>query len=277
MQLYLLVLLLLCHDDDVFSQHPFVGAFTPPSPYLCLGGRMTDKTSSTRNVGPTQINTSKSKHITLIKASGIDKWPQLSQAAVFFGAYAALGLATYPTTKLLETLSQSVLGLEQWRISVIDSMLPILLSLVYLTSGIGHFANAGAFQDIYPPTGTWGIWYLPGSPAFHVAWTGVVKILGAMGLLFGGLRDVFGSDDDTNENTLINFIKPISASVLFVLTILVTPANIYMFTHGAVLGDMPPLALSFHVVRFTVQVAFLSLLLTLARDSFFFAWEDELD
>jgi len=278
-QRYLAVLLLTCH---VLSHHPIVAdAFTsPPSSSIC--GRRTVSISSTINVGgPTRINKMKGKAVILTKASpsGIDEWPQLYQTAVFFGTYAALGIATYPTTKLLEQLSQSVIGLERWRIIVIDSTLPILLGLFYLAGGIGHFAIAEAFQDIYPPPGTWGIWYLPGTPAFHVAWTGAVEILGGMGLLFGGLRDAFivGSDDDENENILINFIKPASASVLFVLTILITPANIYMFTHGAVMGDMSSLDMSFHAVRFAVQVAFLSLLLTLARDSFFFAWGDELD
>lgn len=212
--------------------------------------------------------------------SGIDEWPELYQAAVFFGTYAALGLVTYPATKFLETFSQSELvGLERWRINVIDSTLPILLGSFYLLAGIGHFASADSFRDIYPPIGTWGIWYLPGSAAFHVAWTGAVELTGGAGLLFGGLRDaVNGGDDDENESTFVNFVKPLSASVLFALTLLVTPANIYMFTHGAVMGDsVPPLDVSFHAVRFAVQVVFLSLLLTLARDSFFFAWGDELD
>lgn len=284
LQFYLTVLLLTsCHT--VLSHHPFVDAFTPPSPYLCGTIRTVVKPSSNSNdVGfTTQMNKIKSKsilHPPKASPSGIDEWPQLSQAAVFFGTYAALGLATYPTTKLLETLSQSsIIGLERWRSNVIESTLPILLGLFYLLGGIGHFASSGSFQDIYPPIGTWGIWYLPGSPAFHVAWTGAVEIVGGMGLLLSGLRDALASeDDDENENIWINFVKPVAASVLFVLTILITPANIYMFTHGAVMGDgMAPLDMSFHVVRFAVQVVFLSLLLTLARDSFFFAWGDELD
>ena len=161
---------------------------------------------------------------------------------------------------------------------MIDSTLPILMGLVYLLGGIGHFAAADSFQDIYPPMGTWGIWYLPGSAAFHVAWTGIIELFCGAGLIFSGIRDAIGSSEDgEEENILINFIKPICASMLFLLTILVTPANIYMFTHGAVMGDMAPLDMSFHVIRFAVQVTFLTLLFTLARDSFFYAWGDELD
>lgn len=240
----------------------------------CSGNVAGDVHSSTRSRGAKLLSPS------IIKASpsGIDEWPQIYQAGVFFGIYAALALATYPTTKLLETFSQSVIGLERWRINVINSMLPILMGLIYFLAGIGHFASSEAFQDIYPPFGTWGIWYLPGSAAFHVAWTGIAELLGGGGLIFSGIRDAIGSDEEEDEeNTLINFIKPICASSLFLLTILVTPANIYMFTHGAVMGDMPPLDVSFHIIRFAVQVIFLTLLFTLARDSFFYAWGDELD
>jgi len=183
-----------------------------------------------------------------------------------------------PATKALEVISKSVIGLERWRDNVIDTTLPLLLGLLYLTAGIGHFANADAFQDIYPPKGTWGIWYLPGSAEFHVAWTGLVEILGASGLLFGAARSILAGDDEGDDESLaINLIKPISAATLLLLTIVVTPANIYMYTHGATMGDMAPLDISFHYTRFVVQVAFLSLLITLARDSFFFAWGDELD
>jgi uncharacterized membrane protein len=205
-----------------------------------------------------------------VSPSGIDEWPLISQTAVFFGIYAAIATATVPTTKLIESISKSI-GMERWRLNVIDTTLPIILGLFYLAAGVGHFANSQAFQDIYPPLGTWGIWYLPGSAEFHVAWTGMVELLGAAGLLLGAARDIIGMEEDG----LVNLIKPISAVVLFVLTVLVTPANIYMFTHGAVMGGT--LDTSFHVARFAAQVLLLSLLFTLARDGFFFAWGEELD
>ena len=209
--------------------------------------------------------------------SGIDELPQIAQAGVFCGVYISLALATVPTTKGLEVVSKSVIGLEKWRENVIETSLPLLLGSLYLVAGIGHFTNSHAFQDIYPPTGTWGIWYLPGSAEFHVGWTGVVEILGGAGLLFSAAQSILANDGDDDESLAINLIKPVSASALFVLTILVTPANIYMYTHGATMGDMAPLDSSFHYARWAFQVLFLSLLITLARDSFFFAWGDELD
>ena len=51
-----------------------------------------------------------------------------------------------------------------------------------------------------------------------------------------------------------------------------------MYTHGVTMGDsMGELAVSFHYIRFAVQVLFLSLLFVIAKDSFFFTWGDELD
>lgn len=208
--------------------------------------------------------------------SGIDELPELVQASAFFGTYVALGLTTYPTTKLLEAMSKSI-GLEKWRNNVVDTTLPLVLGLLYLSAGIGHFSNSEAFCDIYPPRGTWGLWYLPGSAEFHVAWTGVVEALGGAGLIFGGIRSIM-EPEDANENLAINLVKPVCALTLFLLTIVVTPANIYMWTHGATMGpDMGQLDISFHYIRFAVQVLLLSLLITLAKDSFFFAWGDELD
>ena len=65
-------------------------------------------------------------------------------------------------------------------------------------------------------------------------------------------------------------------AALFLLTAAVTPANIYMYTHGATMGT-PPLPLAFHYVRFAAQCVLLGLLATLAKDSFFYAWGDEIE
>lgn len=232
-----------------------------------------------RKLEPRHRHSDYGRHSSLSASpSGIDELPLIAQAGAFFGIYISLGLVTIPATMALEMISKSGVGLEKWRTSVIETTLPLLLGFLYLAAGIGHFANAQAFQDIYPPRGTWGLWYLPGSAEFHVAWTGLVEILGGSGLLLGAARIIFASDDEENDESLaMNLVIPFSALALIVLTVLVTPANIYMYTHGATMGGMEQLDLSFHYTRFAVQVAFLSLLITLARDSFFYAWGDELD
>jgi len=204
--------------------------------------------------------------------SGIDEWPVVAQASVFVATYAGLIGGTWVGSTLLDDLSKS--NLEQWRNTFIDKIIPLLLGTVYLTAGVGHFVAADAFRDIYPPPGTWGFWYLPGSAAFHVAWTGVVETAGGSGLLYAAINNNF-SEDELEIPWIL--IQPISALALFLLTVVVTPANIYMFTHGAIMGDMESLGWSFHVIRFFIQVVLLSLLLALTKDSFFFVWGDELD
>lgn len=214
--------------------------------------------------------------------SGIDEWPVAAQAGIFVATYAGLAVGTWVGTTLLDRISKFVVGLEQWRNNVIDTTLPFVMGTFFLLAGTGHFLAAEAFQDIYPPPGTWGFWYLPGSAAFHLIWTGVVEAVGGFGLLFSGVNNLLsrirGDADNDNELELpFSLIQPLSALALFLLTVVVTPANIYMFTHGAVLGDMEPLNLSFHAIRFGVQVILLSLLLSLTKDSFFFVWGDTLD
>jgi len=207
--------------------------------------------------------------------SGIDEWPLVAQSGVFVATYVGLAIGTWAGTTLLDGISSK--NLEQWRNNVIDTTLPLLLGAFFTLAGTAHFTSAQAFQDIYPPPGTWGFWYLPGSAAFHVAWTGVVEALGGLGLLFSGTTNLLFADDQELELPW-SLIQPLSALALLLLTIVVTPANIYMFTHGAVMGDaMGQLDLSFHAIRFGVQVVLLSLLLSLTKDSFFYVWGDQLD
>ena len=72
------------------------------------------------------------------------------------------------------------------------------------------------------------------------------------------------------------WLPPAACAGLLLLTVAVTPANIYMYTHGATMGT-GPLPLTFHYIRFAVQCVLLGLLATLAKDSFFYAWGDEIE
>lgn len=173
-----------------------------------------------------------------VAPSGIDGLPLVQQAAVFAGIYAGLGASTAGLTKVVTSLDL------KWRKSW------PLLGGIYAFIGAAHFLVPGAFEAIFPASGTWGFWHLPGSPAFHVAWTGVAEILGGTGLLLGAALG--------NSN-----LRRSSAFALALLTLAVTPANIYMYTHGAIMvgaGPDGPLPLDFHYIRFALQVILLTIL-----------------
>jgi uncharacterized membrane protein len=97
----------------------------------------------------------------------------------------------------------------------------------FLVGGIGHFANPGFFLKIVPPQ-------LPlRLEAVYVS--GFFELAGAIGLLHPGLRRLAGIG-------------------LFALTIVVTPANVYMWRHFELFPSVPePLLL----LRLVVQVALL--------------------
>ena len=165
-----------------------------------------------------------------VSPSGIDELPLILQSSIFFGIYALLGISTSISIQTIDTLSKSVIGLEKWRYQYIETVLPLLMGIVFFAAGIGHFISKQEFCEIYPPRSTWGIWYIPGSANFHVAWTGIVELLGGSGLLFGGSRSsLMGilnmEEDDEDGLSLIKLIQPISAAALFLLTVLVTPAS----------------------------------------------------
>ena len=113
--------------------------------------------------------------------------------------------------------------------------------------------------------GAWGFWYLPGSPSFHVNWTGVAEILGGLGCVAGAL-ELPGTPD---------WLLPASAFGLFLLTVVVSPSNMYMWTHNASplteeqqdeLGG--PQDLKFHAIRGGLQVVLMATYLGLATHNY---------
>ena len=255
--------------------------------------KKTKTTSTTTAITTTtQLFTWSSSSIILSSssASGIDTLPQWVQALVFIGTYLGLGIGTTIGVQILDNISKNSIGLEQWRNIIIDSdntvnhpilSLSKILGGLYIVAGIRHFQNFHDYEQIYPPKGTWGLWYVPGSSSFHVAWTGILEILGGTGLVVSSYAN---SDDDNNDEQVsslgLKFMQPISAFILCVLTMIVTPANIYMFTHGVTLGGGTSSSLDcwqYHSIRFFVQILLLSVLLILAKDSFVYTWADELD
>lgn len=136
---------------------------------------------------------------------------------------------------------------------------PAVMGLFYALVGFSHFTNLKNNCNICPGKGAWGLWYVPGNASLHVKWTGIAEIVGgcclaAVGLGVPGAADLAGG-----------LLLKRAALGLFALTVAVTPANIYMFTHGA---EFPPgckLPVWAHVVRGGIQCLFLSILWTIAH------------
>ena len=189
--------------------------------------------------------------------SGIDALDLPAQAAVFAGCYGALGVGTLLNVKLFDVIGEAVSADTQENLARAGSLLGIL----FIGAGITHFTNAAADEAIFPPLGTWGLWYLPGDADFHVKWTGAAEIAGGTGLLLGAILDALGVDLGGRSRPL----RLLCASALFLLTLCVTPANIYMYTHGAMMEGLgpdtgAPLPVEFHYLRLGMQVLILSIL-----------------
>lgn len=114
------------------------------------------------------------------------------------------------------------------------------------------------FAPAFPPScflsrGAWGFWRLPGRPSFHVKWTGVLEVLAGGAMVAGW----FGVGQSV-------MMMEKAAAVLFGLTVAVTPANIFMFTHGAQFPTGRDYSAPVHLVRGAVQCLLLSVLWNLA-------------
>merc|ERR1712216_256514 len=98
-----------------------------------------------------------------------------------------------------------------------------VLGALYILGGVAHFAVFDQYTTIVPHEGAFGgLWRVPGTPAFHVTWTGIAEMAGGLGLIAGG-----------PVHAVPHVVGRISGFALFVLTIAITPANIYAATNNA--------------------------------------------
>lgn len=173
------------------------------------------------------------------------------KAAIFVAVFAGLGAGT---TSLLAGFNTLEALLPPGWFAAWQSTWAPFLGLLFIAAGISHFTLLKEFCNIYPGKGTWGFWYLPGTASFHVKWTGIAEFAGGLGLSLGwlGLGANLGLDRA-------------AALGLFTLTLAVTPANIYMFSHGAQLPEGLEVPVAGHAIRGFLQCVLLAFFWTLAN------------
>ena len=123
-----------------------------------------------------------------LSPSGIDGLSLTEQAQAVAGIMVALGVGSVAVTAAFEAIGEALpVG---WGTSAVKGT--SLLGGAFMAAGYAHFALPAAYEAIFPPPGTWGWWYLPGSASFHIAWTGAAECIGGAGLLAGGALDALG-------------------------------------------------------------------------------------
>ena len=177
------------------------------------------------------------------------------QQATFVTAFVLLGVGTQLCIQLWYSVGIDIVGADYFY-SIQTKIFPIAFGAIFALVGIAHFVFVENFARIVPPYNCWGqLWKVPAPfhkqmnvsyEDYHSYWSGIVEFVGGIWLFYSGIVPSLSST--------------VPATILFALTIGVTPANLFMFTHNASPGGIvPPLQYPFgHIARFVIQCGLLS-------------------
>jgi uncharacterized membrane protein len=190
---------------------------------------------------------------TILIAAKDDATQQLAIGAIAVSLIVGTGLVV----TVLEWLHYGLLPpgwFELWR----DYTWGVPMGLIFVAAGVAHFTLQETFVAMVPPPGTWGgLWQIPAPGArtlnlsyaeYHAGWSGVAEICGGAMLVIAA----------ASGGTIVPV--PIPALFLLFLTVMVTPANIYMATHDIQPPGLPPVPYpSGHLVRGLLQCVLLAI------------------
>ena len=177
------------------------------------------------------------------------------QQATFVTAFVLLGVGTQLCIQLWYSVGIDIVGADYFY-SIQTKLFPMAFGAIFALVGIAHFVFVENFARIVPPYNCWGqLWKVPAPfhrqmnvsyEEYHSYWSGIVECVGGIWLFYSGIVPSLSST--------------VPATILFALTIGVTPANLFMFTHNASPGGIvPPLQYPFgHIARFVIQCGLLS-------------------
>ena len=181
---------------------------------------------------------------------------ETTQQLAFATIFALLGLGTALCVQLWHSeTAQRLCELVGGYSTIRTQIFPLLFGSIFAVVGVLHFVFVENFARIVPPRQTWGFWNAPAPfqkelgivsyEYYHSYWTGIAESVGGLWLVAAGMG--------YTELDLPAFL-------LFLLTLAVYPANLYMFTHDADPGGaIPKLDYPFgHLARFVIQCGLLS-------------------
>lgn len=229
---------------------PFQSPFRPRHQSLQVPARRhRDNTRIARAMGIDPFDVPRPDPAILISAKPSD------EQKLWVGGMGVILIATTAATVSLLSAVESALPYGWF--GTLGSAFSVPLGLIFAALGAAHFAKKETFLGIVPPPGTWGgLWGVPAPGAeelglsyeeYHTYWTGACELAGGLILAASGL------------GLLPEAVQRLDASLLFLLTLAVTPANIYMATHDAQMdGGPPPMAYpDAHVFRGAIQAVLL--------------------